>query len=89
MNNRKLSPQLLARRLPVPPGGVHSPVRAFQSVGGNPIFIDHAEGAHLFDVDGNRYLDFCLSWGPLIFGHADPDIAAEDVFEIIPDSDNW
>jgi glutamate-1-semialdehyde 2,1-aminomutase len=51
-------------------------VRAFQSVGGSPIFIDHAEGAHLFDVDGNRYLDFCMSWGPLIFGHADPDIAA-------------
>ena len=76
MTNHKQSHQLFERSLQVTPGGVHSPVRAFQSVGGNPIFIDHAKGAHLFDVDGNRYLDFCLSWGPLIFGHADPDIAA-------------
>jgi len=69
------SAALFARALKVPPGGVHSPVRAFRQVGGTPVFIDSADGAYLFDVDGNRYLDFCLSWGPLIFGHNDPDIA--------------
>lgn len=56
------------------PGGVSSPVRAFKSVGGIPRFIEKGEGAYLFDVDGNRYLDFCCSWGPLILGHADPDV---------------
>jgi len=56
------------------PGGVDSPVRAFQSVGGRPLFIDRGEGAYVVDVDGNRYLDFVLSWGPLILGHAHPDI---------------
>ena len=54
------------------PGGVNSPARAFGAVGGNPIFIDHAEGAFLFDVDGNRYLDYVLSWGPMILGHGHP-----------------
>ena len=56
------------------PGGVDSPVRAFKSVGGTPPFIDKGEGAYLVDVDGNRYLDFVQSWGPLIFGHCDSDI---------------
>jgi glutamate-1-semialdehyde 2,1-aminomutase len=56
------------------PGGVDSPVRAFKSVGGTPPFIDRGEGAYLFDVDGNKYLDFIQSWGPLIFGHCDKDI---------------
>lgn len=56
------------------PGGVDSPVRAFKSVGGTPPFIDRGEGAFLIDVDGNRYLDFVQSWGPLIFGHCDSDI---------------
>ena len=69
------SAALFARALKVTPGGVHSPVRAFRSVGGTPVFIDAADGAYLFDADGNRYLDFCMSWGPLIFGHNDPDIA--------------
>ena len=54
------------------PGGVNSPVRAFSAVGGQPIFIRRGEGAYLIDVDGNRYIDFVLSWGPLILGHADP-----------------
>ncbi len=54
------------------PGGVDSPVRAFKSVGGVPPFIDHGEGAFLYDIDGNRYTDYVQSWGPLIFGHADP-----------------
>ena len=56
------------------PGGVDSPVRAFKSVGGRPLFIDRGEGAYVVDVDGNRYLDYVLSWGPLILGHAHPDI---------------
>ena len=56
------------------PGGVDSPVRAFKSVGGTPIFIDRGEGAYLIDIDENRYIDFVQSWGPLIFGHADPAI---------------
>lgn len=53
------------------PGGVDSPVRAFKSVGGTPPFIERGEGAFLFDIDGNRYIDYVQSWGPLIFGHAD------------------
>jgi glutamate-1-semialdehyde 2,1-aminomutase len=54
------------------PGGVNSPVRAFRAVGGEPVFIDHASGPYLYDVDGNRYLDYVQSWGPMILGHADP-----------------
>ena len=56
------------------PGGVDSPVRAFKSVGGTPPFIAKGEGAYLFDIDDNKYLDFVQSWGPLIFGHCDKDI---------------
>src|SRR6266705_5651250 len=54
------------------PGGVNSPARAFGGVGGQPIFIAKGEGAHLIDMDGNRYLDFVGSWGPLILGHCHP-----------------
>ena len=56
------------------PGGVNSPVRAFGSVGGEPVMIDHAKGAYLYDVEGKKYLDFIQSWGPLIFGHCEKDI---------------
>jgi glutamate-1-semialdehyde 2,1-aminomutase len=56
------------------PGGVNSPVRAFRAVGGQPLFIDHGEGPYLYDVDGNRYIDYVLSWGPLITGHAHPSV---------------
>ena len=56
------------------PGGVNSPVRAFGSVGGEPVMIDHAKGTYLYDVEGKKYLDFIQSWGPLIFGHCDKDI---------------
>ena len=56
------------------PGGVNSPVRAFKAVGGTPRVMERGEGACLYDVDGNRYLDFCCSWGALILGHADPDV---------------
>lgn len=56
------------------PGGVDSPVRAFRAVGGQPLFIARGEGAYLYDVDGNRYIDYVLSWGPLIVGHAHPQV---------------
>src|SRR5262249_29017787 len=52
------------------PGGVNSPVRAFGSVGGSPLFIDKGKGSHIWDADGNEYIDYCCSWGPLILGHA-------------------
>lgn len=52
------------------PGGVNSPVRAFRSVGGDPLFIEKGKGSHIWDVDGNEYIDYCCSWGPLILGHA-------------------
>jgi glutamate-1-semialdehyde 2,1-aminomutase len=58
------------------PGGVSSPVRAFKSVGASPLFIERGEGAYLVDVDGNRYVDYVLSWGPLILGHAHPRVVA-------------
>ncbi len=58
------------------PGGVDSPVRAFSGVEGTPPFIDRGEGGYMFDIDGNRYIDFVQSWGPLIFGHADKEIEA-------------
>ncbi|MBI2533418.1 MAG: glutamate-1-semialdehyde 2,1-aminomutase [Deltaproteobacteria bacterium] len=56
------------------PGGVNSPVRAWKAVGGTPLFIARGQGAHVYDSDGNRYIDFVGSWGPLIFGHAHPQI---------------
>ncbi len=67
---------LFERSLKVTPGGVHSPVRSFQSVGGRPIFFQSAEGAWLKDVKGERYIDFCLSFGPLILGHRHPEVQA-------------
>ena len=68
------SEKLFARALKVIPGGVNSPVRAFQGVGGTPRFAAQGEGCHLTDADGNTYIDFCMSWGPLILGHAHPKI---------------
>lgn len=73
MENRN-SKRLYERAQEVIPGGVNSPVRAFNSVGGSPVFIKRAEGAYLFDEDGNRYIDFIGSWGPMLLGHAEPDI---------------
>ena len=70
------SEKLFARAVEVIPGGVNSPVRAFNGVGGTPPFIARAEGACLFDVDGNRYIDYVGSWGPMITGHAHPEIVA-------------
>jgi glutamate-1-semialdehyde 2,1-aminomutase len=65
---------LFKQALDLLPGGVDSPVRAFRAVGGEPLFIERGEGPYLFDVDGNRYIDYVLSWGPLILGHADPQL---------------
>src|SRR2546430_14018507 len=64
------SRQLFSRALQILPGGVDSPVRAFKSVGGSPLFIKRASGARLHDVDGNTFIDYVMSWGPLIHGHA-------------------
>jgi glutamate-1-semialdehyde 2,1-aminomutase len=58
----------------VMPGGVNSPVRAFRSVGGNPVFIEKAKGAYVWDIDGNRYIDYVGTWGPAILGHAHPQV---------------
>jgi glutamate-1-semialdehyde 2,1-aminomutase len=67
---------LFERAQRVIPGGVNSPVRAFKSVGGIPPFITRGSGAHIFDADQNRYIDYVLSWGPLILGHAHPEVIA-------------
>lgn len=69
------STALFERSLKVAPGGVHSPVRAFKSVGGNPVFFAKAEGAYLTSVEGQSYIDFCQSFGPLLLGHRDPEVA--------------
>ncbi|RPD38051.1 glutamate-1-semialdehyde 2,1-aminomutase [Chitinophaga barathri] len=64
------SKTLFEKAQQVIPGGVNSPVRAFKSVGGTPVFMQHAKGAYMYDVDGNRYIDYINSWGPMIMGHA-------------------
>src|SRR5919205_1019273 len=70
------SAELYASALRVLPGGVNSPVRAMRSIGRDPLFVARAEAAELVDVDGNRYVDWVCSWGPLIHGHAHPDVLA-------------
>jgi glutamate-1-semialdehyde 2,1-aminomutase len=72
MANRSRSQQAFTRACQAIPGGVNSPARAFGAVGGNPIFIARGEGPYLYDIDGNRYLDYVGSWGPLILGHCHP-----------------
>ncbi|MBI5304594.1 MAG: glutamate-1-semialdehyde 2,1-aminomutase [Chloroflexi bacterium] len=74
--NTTHSQQLFSRAQQLLPGGVDSPVRAFRAVGGQPLFIERGQGAYLYDVDGNRFIDYVLSWGPLILGHAHPRIVA-------------
>src|SRR6266699_7085704 len=74
--NRSRSEDLFRRAQALIPGGVNSPVRAFRGVGGNPLFIARGEGSHIFDVDGNRYIDYVGSWGPLLLGHRHPEILA-------------
>lgn len=68
------SEQLFSRAKAVIPGGVNSPVRAFNAVGGSPVFFRRAEGAYLYDEDGNRYIDYIGSWGPMLLGHAYPPV---------------
>jgi glutamate-1-semialdehyde 2,1-aminomutase len=70
------SSELFARAERVIPGGVNSPVRAFRGVGGTPLFITSAKGAIVYDADGRGYVDYVGSWGPMILGHAHPDIIA-------------
>ena len=70
------SEALFRRAVEKIPGGVNSPVRAFRSVGGQPVFIARGEGSHLFDADGNEYIDYVGSWGPLLLGHRHPEILA-------------
>src|SRR5262245_35950481 len=70
-----LSAKYFERALRVAPGGVHSPVRAFRGVGGNPLFFRSAQGATLTSVEGRTYIDFCQSFGPLMLGHRDPDVS--------------
>lgn len=74
MLNTVKSEQLFEQSKQLIPGGVNSPVRAFGSVGRTPLFIDHAKGSHITDVDGNTYLDYVCSWGPGILGHAHPEV---------------
>ena len=74
MSARAKSEALFTEALKYIPGGVNSPVRAFRAVGGQPFFVNHAKGAHVWDVDGNELIDYVLTWGPAILGHAYPKI---------------
>ena len=76
MISRVQSEQLFAEALKYIPGGVNSPVRAFRAVGGQPFFVNKAAGCHVWDVDGNEIIDYVLTWGPAILGHAHPKIIA-------------
>ena len=68
--NHQLSEKLFAEAKTLMPGGVNSPVRAFSNVGATPPFIKRAKGSHIYDVDGNDYIDYVGSWGPMLLGHA-------------------
>src|SRR5438552_9176943 len=83
MTSTTKSEQLFAEALKYIPGGVNSPVRAFRAVGGQPFFVNKAKGAHVWDVDGNEYVDYVGTWGPAILGHAYPKIikAVQDAAE--------
>lgn len=72
MRKFEISKALFKKASAIIPGGVNSPVRAFRAVGGNPLFIERARGSRIYDADGNAYLDYVLSWGPMILGHAHP-----------------
>src|ERR1700730_7130952 len=75
LDSHDLSREYFDRALRITPGGVHSPVRAFKSVGGTPVFFRSAQGAMMTSVDGHEYIDFCQSFGPLMLGHRDTDVA--------------
>src|SRR5437773_8600404 len=74
--NRTKSHEVFQRAKQLMPGGVNSPARAFGGVGGDPVVFERASGAYLFDVDGNRYIDYIGSWGPMILGHQHPRVVA-------------
>jgi glutamate-1-semialdehyde 2,1-aminomutase len=74
MMNKQKSVLAFERACALFPGGVNSPVRAFKSVGGSPFVVSHGSGPYLFDIDDNRYIDYVLSWGPLVLGHAAPEV---------------
>lgn len=80
-SNRQKSEALFANAKLSIPGGVNSPVRAFKSVGGNPVFMERAEGAYLYDADGNSYIDYINSWGPMILGHNHPTVVEAVKFQ--------
>src|SRR5512138_3697137 len=82
------SEQLFGEAQQLIPGGVNSPVRAFRSVGGVPRFIERGEGPYLWDADGNRYIDYVLSWGPLVLGHTHPAVT-EALHEAIQRSTSY
>ena len=72
--NQQISAKLFAQAKEIIPGGVNSPVRAFKSVGCDPIFISKAKGSRIYDADGNDYIDYVGSWGPMILGHCHPKV---------------
>ena len=74
MSQKQSQAELFNQAQSVIPGGVNSPVRAFKGVGGDPVFIDHAKGAYIWDTDNKRYIDYVGSWGPMILGHAHPEV---------------
>jgi glutamate-1-semialdehyde 2,1-aminomutase len=76
MKNMTNATDLFTAAKQVIPGGVNSPVRAFNGVGGTPVYIDHASGAYIFDSEGKRYIDYVGSWGPMVLGHAHPEVIA-------------
>src|SRR5947209_178869 len=80
--SREKSTELYAKAKTFFPGGVNSPVRAFKSVYGTPLFIEKGDGCHLWDADGNQFIDFCGSWGPLILGHNNPKVKGK-VIEVM------
>lgn len=87
MNTSKSS-NLYAEALKLMPGGVNSPVRAFRSVSGTPIFFEKGEGCYVTDVDGNKYIDYCCSWGPLILGHVHPEVK-KAIFEAVENGSSF
>ena len=74
MRSYENSKKALEKAVKLMPGGVNSPVRAFKSVNMDPIFMEHGKGSKVYDIDGNEYIDYVLSWGPLILGHADDQV---------------
>ncbi|MFZ2089010.1 MAG: aminotransferase class III-fold pyridoxal phosphate-dependent enzyme, partial [Desulfobaccales bacterium] len=76
MLNFSSSAQVFAKARTLMPGGVNSPVRAWQAVGGNPFVVARGEGSRIYDLDGNAFIDYIASWGPMILGHAHPRVVA-------------